>query len=244
MVSFSLKSQDRKRNEGLSKFSLKKSNNAIKVETTKINKAFGETHDDDENKEIKIDTFNQNEGGAFDNENRLLVKKELLVIPNKGNLWKEKLIEKHSRPVVVSDDAKLKYGMNFSVTSKDKISSEGGQNPVPLKQSSVQNDKDNDNDDMPTSEDYQRVPVEEFGVAMLRGMGWTGDSETKETNIAKSKKRSQYLGLGAKDIYDADTQLNKEYVPVKKLDRRSGKRVDERDRSPNRNSSNTYKSRS
>jgi len=26
-------------------------------------------------------------------------------------------------------------------------------------------------------EDYEKVPVEEFGAALLRGMGWTGDSK-------------------------------------------------------------------
>ncbi|TVY91851.1 Pre-mRNA-splicing factor, partial [Lachnellula willkommii] len=42
-----------------------------------------------------------------------------------------------------------------------------------------------------TLEDYERVPVEEFGAALLRGMGWNG--ETKKDGKAKDVKRRQNL---------------------------------------------------
>lgn len=52
-----------------------------------------------------------------------------------------------------------------------------------------------------TLEDYDRVPVEEFGAALLRGMGWNGE----KTGIVKDVKRRQnLLGLGAKQLKDAE----------------------------------------
>ncbi|KAI6248389.1 Pre-mRNA-splicing factor SPP2 [Erysiphe necator] len=52
-----------------------------------------------------------------------------------------------------------------------------------------------------TLEDYERVPVEEFGSALLRGMGWNGE---KVGGIKKVKPRQNLLGLGAKELKDAE----------------------------------------
>lgn len=35
--------------------------------------------------------------------------------------------------------------------------------------------------DPPTEESYKRVPVDQFGMAMLRGMGWTPEYESQKT---------------------------------------------------------------
>lgn len=59
--------------------------------------------------------------------------------------------------------------------------------------------------DMATLEDYTRVPVEQFGAAMLRGMGWKdgdGIGLNKGKKQEKSKipeRRPALLGIGAKE---------------------------------------------
>jgi len=59
--------------------------------------------------------------------------------------------------------------------------------------------------DMATLEDYNRVPVEQFGAAMLRGMGWKdgdGIGLNKGKKQEKSKipeRRPALLGIGAKE---------------------------------------------
>ncbi|KAG0199082.1 hypothetical protein BGX28_007595 [Mortierella sp. GBA30] len=50
--------------------------------------------------------------------------------------------------------------------------------------------------DEATLEDYKKVPVEEFGAALLRGMGWKGDSKASEA--IEFNRRPALLGLGAK----------------------------------------------
>jgi hypothetical protein len=49
------------------------------------------------------------------------------------------------------------------------------------------------------SEIYQAIPIEQFGAAMLRGMGWTGPSPDEEHDENKYKvvPRESRLGLGA-----------------------------------------------
>lgn len=56
------------------------------------------------------------------------------------------------------------------------------------------------------TESYERVPVEEFGKALLRGMGWKDEEEEEEGTDSKGKKSSSFfdpqirpalLGLGA-----------------------------------------------
>lgn len=60
-----------------------------------------------------------------------------------------------------------------------------------------------------TLEDYERVPVEEFGAALLRGMGWKGEKnggvKTKNgVNRWEVKRRQNLLGLGAKELKGAE----------------------------------------
>ncbi|PVH71660.1 hypothetical protein DL98DRAFT_563827 [Cadophora sp. DSE1049] len=52
-------------------------------------------------------------------------------------------------------------------------------------------------------EDYERIPVEEFGAALLRGMGWKGEKnvDTKKRDV---KRRQNLLGLGAKELDGAE----------------------------------------
>ncbi|KAM3069194.1 hypothetical protein ACMFMG_010713 [Clarireedia jacksonii] len=56
--------------------------------------------------------------------------------------------------------------------------------------------------DVSTLEDYERVPVEEFGAALLRGMGW--DGKERKSGGKEVKRRQNLLGLGAKELKDAE----------------------------------------
>jgi G-patch domain len=97
-----------------------------------------------------------------------------------------------------------------------------------------------------TLDDYERVPVSQFGAAMLRGMGW------KEGQAASRKgkgiiepyipaSRPALLGIGAKEqeVYDDGSKASKyknrkperRYVPVVKQDRETSEKSDTRRRS-------------
>ena len=63
-----------------------------------------------------------------------------------------------------------------------------------------------------TLDDYAAVPVDEFGSAMLRGMGWKGPqaSDHKSGQVKKPKelaRRPALLGIGAKELPDGLEEL-------------------------------------
>ncbi|KAF9453952.1 hypothetical protein P691DRAFT_798886 [Macrolepiota fuliginosa MF-IS2] len=107
--------------------------------------------------------------------------------------------------------------------------------------------------DVASLDDYARVPVEQFGAAMLRGMGWKEGTAASKNGKGPAQPylpaaRPALLGIGAKELEAFDDGSNKKkgpfrperkYVPVIKKEREredtpgSGR---ERSRSPHRSS--------
>jgi len=102
--------------------------------------------------------------------------------------------------------------------------------------------------EVPSLADYAAVPIEEFGAAMLRGMGWKGGeqlggSRTKDNGgkLRLLEKRPAFLGIGAKPLADipelgawgksdkkkGSRRPETTYIPVVKVDKRTGRPVDE-----------------
>lgn len=51
-----------------------------------------------------------------------------------------------------------------------------------------------------TQKDYEDVPVDEFGAALLRGMGWKGPDKKNPSMHLSHRQRGAVLGIGAKSI--------------------------------------------
>lgn len=92
--------------------------------------------------------------------------------------------------------------------------------------------------DAPSLSDYANMPVDDFGAALLRGMGWqegmgAGKQRQGPINAPQVKKRAALLGLGAKEREPVDDRDNKKggsshrsshkperrYVPVTRKER-------------------------
>ncbi|KAK6530022.1 hypothetical protein TWF694_003396 [Orbilia ellipsospora] len=97
--------------------------------------------------------------------------------------------------------------------------------------------------DASTLEEYAAVPVEEFGAALLRGMGWKeGQAIGRSGNAANKprlvEKRPAFLGIGAKGMGAEEIgawgkgdkksrqRVDKTYLPITLVDK-DGKRVEE-----------------
>ena len=52
--------------------------------------------------------------------------------------------------------------------------------------------------DESTLDEYETMPIDEFGAALLRGMGW--DGKDRGPKIKEVKRRPNQLGLGAKEL--------------------------------------------
>ncbi|KDO27972.1 hypothetical protein SPRG_07249 [Saprolegnia parasitica CBS 223.65] len=95
-------------------------------------------------------------------------------------------------------------------------------------------------DDMDIHSDaYEAVPIEEFGAALLRGMGWSGKDRVQPTG-SKVQMRHQRLGLGAtpKPPMPGDSKKKKRNMtldtkPIRLVEKpREGSRDRSRDRAP------------
>ncbi|KAF0686305.1 Aste57867_21911 [Aphanomyces stellatus] len=62
------------------------------------------------------------------------------------------------------------------------------------------------------SDAFDAVPIEEFGAALLRGMGWTGKDRVEPTG-AKVQMRHYRLGLGATPKPVVEPAKKKKYIP-------------------------------
>ena len=118
--------------------------------------------------------------------------------------------------------------------------------------------------DAATLEDYARVPVSQFGAALLRGMGWKeGTSASRKpgrglTEPYLPSARPALLGIGAKEqeVYDDGSKKggkskrpDRRYVPIVKQERSDTPSNGTRDRSrsprrPSKAISSRYSSRS
>jgi len=104
-------------------------------------------------------------------------------------------------------------------------------------------------------DDYTNMPVSEFGAAMLRGMGWTGDEKGKK-NVQPwlPQSRPALLGIGAKEkaVFDDGSKKkhfgkpDKKYIPVIRKERPTGSSASSRNRtpSPSRRSGSRRRTRS
>ncbi|PFH63242.1 hypothetical protein XA68_15876 [Ophiocordyceps unilateralis] len=53
-----------------------------------------------------------------------------------------------------------------------------------------------------TLDDYEAMPVDDFGAALLRGMGWNGES--RGPKVKEVGRRANRLGLGAKELKETE----------------------------------------
>ncbi|CAA7259166.1 unnamed protein product [Cyclocybe aegerita] len=121
--------------------------------------------------------------------------------------------------------------------------------PTPISEADALKQDVDELPDVATLEDYARVPVSQFGAALLRGMGWkegTAASRKPGKGIVEPylpTARPALLGIGAKEqeIYDdgskkgkGNRRANQIYVPVSRQERpdsRNGSSREGRDRS-------------
>jgi hypothetical protein len=136
--------------------------------------------------------------------------------------------------------------------------------PTPMSEGDAYKQDVEELPDAATLDDYNRVPIEQFGLALLRGMGWkegTAASRKPGKGLVQPylpEARPALLGIGAKEQEVFDDGSNKKgskrperrYVPVVKQDREGGSSsgrgesgTDDRPRSPRRENGSATVSR-
>lgn len=118
----------------------------------------------------------------------------------------------------------------------------------------LQNDVDT-RPDAPTLDDYAATPVDEFGAAMLRGMGWVegqggGRNGRGPQSAPEPKRRAALLGLGAKERTPLSqgniksSRPDRKYMPIiREASSRGSREVIQDDRSSNPRDDSRHSSR-
>ncbi|KAK0461150.1 DExH-box splicing factor binding site-domain-containing protein [Desarmillaria tabescens] len=131
--------------------------------------------------------------------------------------------------------------------------------PTPISEDDAYKQDIDELPDPATLADYNRVPVSQFGAAMLRGMGWKeGTAATRKGGKGMvepylPEARPALLGIGAKEqeVYDdgsgkrnGNKRPDRRYVPVVKMSKdENGEKRRERSVSPRRGYDSSRSSR-
>ncbi|KAF9268751.1 hypothetical protein L218DRAFT_852827 [Marasmius fiardii PR-910] len=142
-----------------------------------------------------------------------------VIVKEEGNVVEETEDQRALRAILAGVD-----GGEDSVLEIPAIS-------APISEEEAYKQDVNELPDSATLDDYSRVPVEQFGAALLRGMGWKEGTAAsrKGKGIAEPyipEARPALLGIGAKEMETFDDgsakrskRPERRYVPVVKRDR-------------------------
>ncbi|KAK6461312.1 DExH-box splicing factor binding site-domain-containing protein [Scheffersomyces coipomensis] len=176
-------------------------NNPLQTKRINGGGAFGikdDEGDDEEGKVIQIDSFDSDtikshtDGGKH--QEPLIIKPIALSKRLNGDDLDKERDEQLRRQEQESHKNRLKYG----ITDFDKqiLSEQDDNDEIRIFQAKYDDLPDEDSE-----EEYAKVPVEQFGEALLRGMGWTGeDEDDSKDNETLNQQRGPVLGIGAKPI--------------------------------------------
>lgn len=231
-----------------------------------------ESHEKDGKRSQLVTGFDQSSGAILHKSEKSKETKQEYIIPSVPNRdWKVQIPDPEKQAALSEckdkDEKNLTFGLN--VVAKEKsIDANGAVEDSHVnadhKPASVDEEDEEDliepiseqeaykrdvymRPDAPDLDAYDRMPVEEFGAALLRGMGWktsvpdntprerSADNETTE----KLFKRPALLGLGAKEIKDDSksgkhlkphtSKKEREYVPLLKVSKATGKVITDSD---------------
>lgn len=209
--------------------------------------------DSDEDKVITIDGFDSRGATTGSTAVNTKPKQEPLVITpvqlNKS-IPKTYIPNQQQGPVVVELEQKLKYGLTEFTPSPSKTQqvSEEPHTDTDMTRdekirASLLNGENPDNDAefvIPLAQDneeepqYDDVPVDQFGAALLRGMGWKPQkSKVVKPKSVENRRKGVLLGIGAKAVeLDVMEELHgkrgaKFEIPLVKKDRQTGEIIRE-----------------
>ncbi|CAN3486557.1 pre-mRNA-splicing factor Spp2p [Diutina catenulata] len=152
---------------------------------------------------VDIDSF---DGTALANNEQVGTAQPMVIKP--AHLVHSLVQEQQLKETIAREnEAKLAYGLTETKKKEGteaRTEADSGSVEEPREAGGLVLDSAAQSTTETTEDEYQRVPVEDFGMAMLRGMGYTGKSESASSvsQILKHRQKGQVLGIGAKPLAD------------------------------------------
>lgn len=163
------------------------------------------------------------------------VEKELVIVPIAPPLFETK--SKNNIPISTQNISR--YGLSTSVTITKYSNEQTKEQSMISVDHNIERAYIESLPDVPSESEYDEVPVEGFGAALLRGMGWSGIHEDDHSDLPRKNSilphkqinRPAFLGLGAKSSSTDDTSLailkkHEPFMPIVKIDKQTGELID------------------
>ena len=162
---------------------------------------------------VVIDSFDSAQGAML---GTTVVGKAPVLVINPANR-SHTLRKSVSRLKVAADEEKSinEYGLVLLAEDRARRSLLAGE-PSQNTSNKVIVGHSEDSEAETAQEDYDSVPVDQFGAALLRGMGWSGETESHKSGAKEvsHRKKGAVLGIGAKLI---EKDLEAELLSKKNL---------------------------
>lgn len=154
----------------------------------------GTQEEDEGPKKTSIDAFDSKEG-ALSGAEAVSKPKQLVIVPQTlsvGLLKKSKPMNPDSKGITTTDSSdNTKDDLARASLLSGETFDTGNNLTLDLSQNSSSKSAEN------SEKDYEDVPVEQFGAALLRGMGWDGKMSKDKTTDVSHRQKGMVLGIGS-----------------------------------------------
>ncbi|KAL8701288.1 MAG: hypothetical protein Q9201_004988 [Fulgogasparrea decipioides] len=171
------------------------------------NGVHGDVHGDSERDEVRKDGGLQFVGNEKDGEGDVSMVEELVTAQvDHGRQEKVKTVDEEALEALMGDGTRKSTLVVPAIRASEKADEEAMENGrVGMNEDDHFRFDVASRPDSASLDDYARVPVEEFGLGMLRGMGWkegevVGKRKDQVSRARVVERRPALLGIGAKEV--------------------------------------------
>lgn len=170
--------------------------------TSKSTTSFGPESDEEDEIIHEIDSFDTKKGGAIADNKAINAREKIIIRPTHLTTRPRPKIERNTMALMTRINAKTEQELDQNIIDNDLGM------VINLEQSDEEKDVE--------EAEYDKVPVDQFGAALLRGMGWKPNNKRKDSPepSLENRKKGVVLGIGAKPV---ETELMDDLFDKKKL---------------------------
>lgn len=172
------------------------------TKTAKSTTTFGPESDEEDEIIHEIDSFDTKKGGAIADNKAINVSEKIIIRPTHLTTRPRPKIERNTMALMTRNNANIEQELDQDITDND----------LGMVINLGESDEEKDVEEV----EYDKVPVDQFGAALLRGMGWNPNNKRKESPEPglENRKKGVVLGVGAKAV---EAELMDELFDKKKL---------------------------
>lgn len=186
-------------NKGSVAFSVRKRKPEVS-KPSKSTTSFAPESDEEDEIIREIDSFDTRKGGAIADNKAIDAREKIIIRPTHLTTRPRPKVERNSFALMTRNDANIEQELDEDIADNDV--------------GMVINLGESDDEKEVEKAEYDKVPVDQFGAALLRGMGWKPNKKESPGPSLESRKKGVVLGIGAKPV---EAELMDDLFDKKKL---------------------------